>query len=698
MRHRFLCVLGVALAALACLALWPTEQGAAAGLAGPGQEEIAPTPGVVTAPDRVAVRSEPPVVGDDEADDEAAETAEATETIAITLRVVAAGAPVEGATVDTLGESLLTGADGRARFELERRDVSADWSKLYVSVETGRPGFADLSGWISVDRDEDQEIVLTLRHTETSFWARLVSAGTGRPLVGARLSVLQRGEVSGQVSTDASGLVTVTADPRTTGLRIDDPGLAPLVVAVMTGHASAAEALEVEVDAAARLHVQLVDGRGRLLPGAEARVWWFPSDAGRPLGESRGPWDRWRQAEAGPDGRLQLDRLPPRVPLMLEAKLRSQPLAAIEHRLQLEPGDNEFEVVVGGSGMIEGRVVDEAGAPVAGVAVTATRWLEGDPVFTVFPEFRVSEDGPRCVSLEDGRFQLGDLPAGRWWVGTELGSAERLPACALATVSESVAAKVELISATPRAIEGRVVGPDGAPVAAQVFAYREDPSTGQQCDYLYRSSDEGGSFDLYPLADGEWFVGVEEVGTLGLMAPVRLAAGMEDVELRLLPVTGVVRGRVTSADGYGVRAWVNLRYRSDPEREFGNRSDLDGAFVWDGLKQGVWDLMVGDGAGSVALGTASVVAGSVVDLGDVALRPAAAVLLRNGHDGATPIDALTFRGPAGFWQTSDLSSGATRWSLPPGTWTLQALRDGREVERVQLTLAASEERLVEFTR
>lgn len=691
MQSRVFSLIAVVLILLAGLALWPRGEDAAAGLAAPAVDEPVAAAVAQSAADQDVV-NRTAVTGAIEADEVTPEPA----TVAITILVLARGAPVEGAAVSLVGEDLVTDAEGRARFLVEPQDIGLSWSKLHVGVETDRAGLSNSSGWIRVHRDGDQEVVVTLRHAETSFWARLTSAESGQPLSGMRLSVLQRRDVRGEVTTDASGLVSVTADPQDTGLRIEDPAWAPLVVAVMAGHTTAAEALEVKVDAAARLDLRLVDAQGHAVADGEARVWWFPTDAARPLGLARGGWKRERSANGGADGKLRLERLPPGVPLKLEAKLRSQPLAAVEQRVWLEPGRNEISLVIDGSGTVEGRVVDEAGMPVKDVSVTATRYLDGDPVFSKFPEFRVAAGAPRGVTSDDGGFVLRGLAAGRWWVGVMLGDGEHLPGCAPVTVWPDAPVQVELLAGTPRAIAGRVEGPDGEPVATTVYAYRDDLQTGGRRDYLYCETDDEGVFELAPLAAGAWQVAAEPAGTLGVLHPLRVDAGSDDTVLHLVSVTGVLRGRVATADGHGARAWVTVRSQDNVEHEYAKWTDLDGRFDFDGLPQGTWDLMADDKAGGIANRSADVLAGNDVELGDVTQHPAAAVLLRNFADGTEPIDALVFAGPVGNWQASSVRVGYTRWALPPGAWTLVAERQGREAGRRQVKLTAGKTLTIGF--
>ena len=102
---------------------------------------------------------------------------------------------------------------------------------------------------------------------------------------------------------------------------------------------------------------------------------------------------------------------------------------------------------------IEGRVVDSDGKPVAGARVLSTD--NRNAMFAGIDQFAVSTDA-------DGRFRTGQVKAGEWFlVASAKGHA---PGDQRVKIGTAVP-QVEITLGRPRAFKGKVVDPDGKPIA-----------------------------------------------------------------------------------------------------------------------------------------------------------------------------------------------------------------------------------------
>lgn len=228
----------------------------------------------------------------------------------------------------------------------------------------------------------------------------------------------------------------------------------------------------------ADVSIRVTGPEGQPLEGVEA--WVVPRDP-------RDWEDYYRQGPAavsGPEGGLELPDLTPGRSVSLDV-CRSGYLPA-SFAIREVPGD-PIEVVLERAARISGRVVDPAGAPAGGARLVA--WLSGES-----PERPESlrpclrEAGFASADAE-GRFTLEPLPPGWWsirasatgWLPAEM---ERRK-----VRGDEHLEGVEIVLGQGAAVSGRVLSPDGSPVAGaqvQVLGDRSGPEALSGADGAYR--------------------------------------------------------------------------------------------------------------------------------------------------------------------------------------------------------------------
>lgn len=277
-----------------------------------------------------------------------------------------------------------------------------------------------------------------------------------------------------------------------------------------------------------------------------------------------------------------------------------------------------------GSGAIKGRIVAAGtGAPIRRAQVRA-----------VAAEAR----GNRLVSTDaDGRFELRDLPAGRWqltaskagFVTLRFGQNRPFEAGRPIELGPGeVMERLEMALPRASAIVGRVSDEFGDPVAGarvQVLRYQTVQGTRRMTPVgVVDQSDDTGAFRLFGLMPGEYYVSaslraipVDEPGgegagyaptyypgtnNLAEAQPITLAVGQEQTNLNfaLLPVRTVrVSGVVIDSTG-GPLTNGNVSLTTADGNAFGaGRGNIrgNGAFSMADVAPGTYTLTVGGGRG-----------------------------------------------------------------------------------------------------
>jgi hypothetical protein len=202
-----------------------------------------------------------------------------------------------------------------------------------------------------------------------------------------------------------------------------------------------------------------------------------------------------------------------------------------------------------------------------------------------------------------------------------------------------------------------------------------------------------GSFQVTKLRAGRHQLTTDPYeDSLGLAAPVNVDAGEQDLTLHLVAAFGTVRGRVVDADsGTPAVAWVMASQR-DGDNAIGNRCDLDGGFVYRGLRPGIWDLVASDTRGRCAIiAGLQIVAGGELDQLQLALQPGA--VLRPRHPDADEFVVVRGGDVIARDNLPDGAPGEAR--VLPGAWTVRFLRKDREIARRDVTVRAGDDVLVD---
>jgi protocatechuate 3,4-dioxygenase beta subunit len=273
------------------------------------------------------------------------------------------------------------------------------------------------------------------------------------------------------------------------------------------------------------------------------------------------------------------------------------------------PGGGETIVPVAPGGSIEGRIVDAAGKPVAGVMVsaeTATEMRRLDMGNVV--------SGVKAVTSATGGFAIGSLSAGNYRLAVlETGRLMKpTKAVTLALAAGQHATGVEVVVERPAGtIEGTVTDQNGAPIAGAWVAVHqsfrdamesacEDASNCRVMGSVSTGAhqpppamtDARGHFALTSLPRGRYQVVAEaQAGKLrGRAADVTTDA---QISIQLTTV-GALRGTVRGPRGPEDLFSVDVQGPSGDERSF-----TDGAFVFPKLDPGDYaiDVTASEGTG-----------------------------------------------------------------------------------------------------
>ena len=230
---------------------------------------------------------------------------------------------------------------------------------------------------------------------------------------------------------------------------------------------------------------------------------------------------------------------------------------------------------------LAGTVRDDEGRPVKGAAVRA----EGDRPWRAPPTERTDARG---------EFRMAGVRPGEYTVVAREGG--RAPGIAAVVVEPEAEARVSIVLSEGGFVTGRVVDPDGRPLAGRL---RVEVARRARAAVLRERPDGRGR-------EGRRHVRARPppVGTLGIgvSAPRHATRRVEATIARrgrtvdlgdvALETGLVIRGRVRDGEGSGIDgASVRARLRRPGERSQGEAtSEADGAYVVAGLKPGTYEL------------------------------------------------------------------------------------------------------------
>ncbi|HEX5719673.1 MAG TPA: carboxypeptidase-like regulatory domain-containing protein, partial [Thermoanaerobaculia bacterium] len=292
------------------------------------------------------------------------------------------------------------------------------------------------------------------------------------------------------------------------------------------------------------------------------------------------------EATTGSDGRFEIRDLPAGTwDLAVEAR-RYAPLRVPGLVVPEGGGSTDLGTVILAPGVpVEGYVVDREGRPIAGAEVQV---MEADAGFASFLE----DPSPAAVTAADGFFRVEDRREGET-INLVAGRAGYAPA-GLQGVEIPAEEPVRIVLQAASAVEGKVVGPDGEPLAnVMVFVMPADPmaiaamGTSGMSQMMPATSSSNGSFRIENVSPGVIELHAMTLGRQqALLKNLEVQPGQDLTGLEVVLAPGaVVEGRVLSASGKPVTgAEVNVM---GSNQAFGATSDGDGRYRLEGVSPGV---------------------------------------------------------------------------------------------------------------
>jgi RNA polymerase sigma factor (sigma-70 family) len=476
-----------------------------------------------------------------------------------------------------------TDADGAFRFP--------DLPPAQVHVKVGSADFAEK--WTQLDIAPAQEHRLELElQPGRALRGRVVDAVTGAGIADAR--VADSWTMKRAARTDADGRFVLA------GLR--DGAYAACHVQA-AGFATASRNVGLKLDDEVEFRLlrggevtgRIVDAGGAPLPGVYAAVCASFEEAQGIQGSD------WIPARIAADGRFLVVGL--RTDQHYWLMVRAPGCGGRVHALPRVLGSGERidvgEVVLRAGGGIEGRVRDEAGAPLANREVSVTGinadslvWLEpaaatdgtvpsagglrrkqghaGPTDVTQFRTRSATTDGK-------GRFRFRGLAAGSYTVSVRTPGSGRAVEAEVPLRDGELRDEVELVVANGMTIAGVVVSASGKQFPEPLLLDATIEDDGRHERHAAHAGADG-SFRFEGVVDGLYTIALVSPPPGEVMPPVRhVRAGSTGLRLQL-EVPSFVAGRVVDAAGKPVRAHVHA-IPDDVRRGFGGQlSDVDGRF------------------------------------------------------------------------------------------------------------------------
>jgi protocatechuate 3,4-dioxygenase beta subunit len=257
------------------------------------------------------------------------------------------------------------------------------------------------------------------------------------------------------------------------------------------------------------------------------------------------------------------------------------------------PGAEGLELVLAAPEGVQGRVVDETGAPVTKFELVARAEIR-----SVIPGISGTETR-RTFEDADGRFVLPGLDRGGWKLfalAPGFGDAEPVQ---FELPRESSAAPVELVLVHAATVTGVVYGYDGRPVAGAIVQRSIEMADIQR---RFRPSNEPPR--AVTLEDGSFTFAPLSAGRATLIARADGAATSERVELEVAPAEkktgvelrlrrgGTLTGEIFGDDGKP-KPSANVLVQESAQRYAQRmvRSDSKGLFREEHLEPGTWQVI-----------------------------------------------------------------------------------------------------------
>ena len=338
-----------------------------------------------------------------------------------------------------------------------------------------------------------------------------------------------------------------------------------------------------------------------------------------------------------PDGTAAFGALPPEVELTGEVWREGQLVWRAPEPVVLAQGEERsLQWSVGVGTRVSGVALDQVGRPVAGHEVLA---LPADAETVARRGLRLleQEDRGRAVARATtdgaGRFDLGEVAVGSWWVGLAPGgdSSPEAPApvaLGLRLEPGELARRIELETARGLFVTGSLAGPGGEcfeQAWIRASPLRADGSAGCMVE-------REGTFRVGPLLPGPYLLWVTGSGFM-TNGRYEVEAG-ESIEVRL-GRENAIGGSVRDAEGRAFEAHVQLLVPGG-SLGMGTSARALGAFLFADLSPGIYSVR------------ATTPDGRVAALGDIELEPGRARtdLDLELHQGGSL--RVVFEGPPGF--------------------------------------------------
>jgi len=419
------------------------------------------------------------------------------------------------------------------------------------------------------------------------FAGKVVDALTGEPVKDCYLSGWsQRGDWWETGRTDEKGMFRFGSVP---------PGR--LWIQVRPAEYRAVNLSDVEVNEGKETFKEIPVVRGGKLKGKVVDV-----ETKMPVAHAKiRTWDGAKSAESGEDGKYEIPS-PDQGGMSFKVSAPEYPEQWTWVQLSGDPSaDFERDMEIGKGGKVSGVVMKPDGSPAAGARVGR------DPgeLLTGVPEQTATADA-------EGAFTLEAVPAMRRGVlfavadGFALTKSDPLE---LRAGTEISGIRITLI--TGAAFKGTVKDEDGEPLAAVSFSVQKE----WNWQDWQRMQEEGGWFWIpemvgYSLADGTWEVAGVPPGNYQMRVNLegyapesrsRLAApaqgeiaGLDFVLRKGGSITGRVRNQAGEPlQGVSVTAWgvvVGSEGNMEWVQRAEVRTDADGLFLMDGLRDGTYQL------------------------------------------------------------------------------------------------------------
>lgn len=335
------------------------------------------------------------------------------------------------------------------------------------------------------------------------------------------------------------------------------------------------------------------------------------------------------------------------------------------------PPEEPVRIVLQPASVVEGRVVDGDGKPVAAARIV------------IFPtERRGGFQAKNGTSDDSGAFRIEDVPPGAVEARVTATGFQAAYVSNLEVRAGQDLKGVEIVLAAGAAVEGRVLSPSGKPVAGAEVRVVEEEARGFFRMPAMASTDGDGRYRLEGVAPGARTVQASHEGYRRAVRDLEVRLGENTLDLSL-EGGAEVRGRVVDEGGAPVPgARVSLREGWRSWDLPGGVSGADGSFTLTGVADGTYHLLgekqgyarneegqevtvAGSSVGGVEvkLSRGGAIAGQLLGLDFTDL---AQVEVRSDGGGASRLGTVR---PDGSYRIENLAPGKRRVlaTLPGGT-------------------------------